>query len=391
MRKIIGILLVILLISPLILYVLWFLSPTKSLNILILDKTVLESKGQEHRSFDWVLINEKYVHSKNIAYNLKNDYFGFFPNDSGLFRIKDFNRLNDKSLDSLANKYDMVYYTDLYGIYKGEWNKRYSKNSPNKVDNSLEHTGKIYGGMTQTEFDFLKKMKSLNKLIITEYNSIESPTPVGIRHQFENEFNIKWTGWIGRYFETLDTLKNKELPIWLKRNYLLQHKSEWPFKKSGIVFVREDDKIEILENETHLLIDVPIIHTDSKFMKYYHVPAEMKYPFWFDIISTNEKNTIVANYQINTNETGHKLLKLYGIPETFPSVIKHESTDYKFYYFAGDFCDNSIGIKTSKFKWIEHFSQFSYTSDPQERKSFFWNYYRPMTKKILSEYYKDLK
>ena len=37
--------------------------------ILILDKTVLESKGQEHRSFDWVLINEKYVHSKNIAYN----------------------------------------------------------------------------------------------------------------------------------------------------------------------------------------------------------------------------------------------------------------------------------------------------------------------------------
>ena len=201
---------------------------------------------------------------------------------------------------------------------------------------------------------------------------------------------MRWTCWVRRYYEALDTIINKELPRWMKRNYLAEHKDRWPFHKSGIVFVRDDDKIEILENKTHLVIELPIIHTLAEYRLKYGLPAEMKYPFWFDIINTNKKNEIVSTYKICPNKMGKILLKKYGIPESFPAVIEHDSVDYKFHYFAGDFCDNPIGIKSAKFKYIELFSDFSYQKGAQERISFFWNYYRPMLKSILSSYYIDI-
>jgi len=389
-KKIFLIFVILIVLIPLWMFLGWVFTPEKELNVLILDKTVLESKTPEHKSFNWILTNNRYVHSKSGPYNNKTDYFGFFPNDSGFFKIKDFQNWSQESLDSLVNDYDMVYFTDLYGIYQGEWDEKYPKVSLSKtngIDNSMEHTSKLYGGMTQNELSMLQKMKLKSKLIITEFNVIASPTPTSIRQEFENEFNMRWTGWVGRYYETLDTLVNKELPRWLKRNYLAQHKQQWPFHKSGIVFVREDDRIEILENETHLNIEVPNILTSEKYMNKYGLPARMKYPFWFDIISTNSKNKIVSSYSIDANRIGKRKMKEYGIPRSFPAVIEHDSTDYKFYYFAGDFCDNPISLKSSKFKWIESIYGSSKKSDVQERVSFFWDFYRPMVIKIVSDCY----
>lgn len=379
---------IIFILSPFLMYLVWFFTPEKKLNILIFDKTVLETKGQEHRSISWILTHEKYTHSLTGLYQHDVDYFGFFPNDSGQYKIKDFENYSTKSLDSLANLYDIVYYTDLYGIYKGEWYNKYPDAAPEDFseDNSMEHTDKIYGGMTPKELQFLQKMKLRNKLIITEFNVIASPTPAAVREAFEKEFNITWTGWVGRYYETLDTLLNKELPKWMKVNYLAQHNNSWPFNKSGIVFVKDDERIEILENDTHLKVEVPVIYTSPDEMLKYDLPAEMKYSFWFDIISTDPSNNIVSNYKITPNDHGRKLLKVFGIPEVFPAVIEHDSTDYKFIYFAGDFCDNSIGLKSAKYKWIDNFNSFAYRKSPEERVSFFWDFYRPMIDKILLKY-----
>ncbi len=394
LRKLFGIFLLFFILSPIIFFSIWFFTPAKKLDILILDKTVLTSKAQEHISFSWILNYDNYVRTNNKSYQNNIDYFGFFPNDSGKYVIKDFNKFDSIALDSLSKAYDMVYYTDLYGIYEGEWHEQYPNVIPeysSYVDKSLEHTPRIYGGMTFKEMGLLKKMKEQKKLILAEFNVIASPTPTDIRKAFEDEFGLKWSGWVGRYYETLDTTVNKELPRWMKTNYRLQHHDNWPFTKSGIVFVRDDDKIEILENETHLKIEVPIIHTSKKYMDKYGLPEEMKYPFWFDIISTGKTNNIVSMYKISPNENGSELLRVFGIPETFPAVIEHDSPDYKFHYFAGDFSDSSIGLNSSKFKYINLFSKFSYRLSPQERVSFFWDYYRPMVREIMDEYYTETK
>lgn len=387
-KKVIGFIMVLFLFSPLLMYLVWFFAPERKLNILIFDKTVLETKAQEHRSISWILTYEKYAHSLTGLYQHDSNYYGFFPNDSGKYKIKDFGNYSEKSLDSLANLYDIAYYTDLYGVYKGEWYNRYPNVAPQDlaIDNSMEHTDKIYGGMTFKELLFLQKMKLRGKLVIAEFNVIATPTPSAVRQEFEKEFNMTWTGWIGRYYETLDTLKNKELPRWMKTNYLAQHNNSWPFNQSGIVFVNDNERIEILENDTHLQVEVPVIHTNTANMSKYDLPAEMKYSFWFEVIRTGSQNNIVSTYKITPNNHGRKLLKRYEIPETFPAIIEHDSTDYRFIYFAGDFCDNSIGMKSAKFKWINHFNGFAYRRSTEERVSFFWDFYLPMIDKILLKY-----
>jgi hypothetical protein len=367
-------------------FVVWIASPEKPLNILILDKTVLDSKTQEHLSLSWILTNEKFKHSISGKYEHNINYLGFFPNDSGQYKIKDFNRVDSVALDSIADLYNIAYYTDLYGIYEAEWTERYPNSTikaQNNIDNSMEHSSKIYGGMTSSELKLLQRMKAKGKTCICEFNTIASPTSADIRQDFEKEFGIKWTGWTGRYYETLDTTKNAELPRWMKRNYLAQHNNKWPFKEPGIVFVRNDDCIEILENKTQLNVEVPFILTNQLYQAIYKVPAKMKYSFWFDIVETKPQNQVISMYHLAPNQKGRKLLQQYGIPETFPAVIAHDSTDYKFYYLAGDFCDNPIELKSAKLKYVEKISWLFCSGKAQERLTFFWDFYRPMVKSIL--------
>jgi hypothetical protein len=65
----------------------------------------------------------------------------------------------------------------------------------------------------------------------------------------------------------------------------------------------------------------------------------------------------------------------------------HSASDYQFYYFSGDFCDNPISMTTSYFNGIGFFKSMFYdASGPSERSSFFWNFYRPLMNNILTDY-----
>jgi len=117
------------------------------------------------------------------------------------------------------------------------------------------------------------------------------------------------------------------------------------------------------------------------------LPEKMKYPFWFDVITPSLSiNHAISRFDISLNAAGTAELKKYNIPTTFPAIIMHKDKDYQFYYFSGDFCDNPIGMGTSYFKGINMFRWMFYNSDdPDERKSFFWTFYRPMITTILKE------
>jgi hypothetical protein len=156
-------------------------------------------------------------------------------------------------LDSVASSLDMVYFTDMYGMYINEWFR----------DTILwkERSPLLYGGMTEKDLYLLQKMKDQKKLILAEFNYYHHPTDASVRERAGQLLNIRWTGWIGRYFESLDPADNDELPMWVVNNYRKGHNGEWPFEKSGIVLAREDDWIEVLEDSTHLNVEIPFIYT----------------------------------------------------------------------------------------------------------------------------------
>lgn len=265
----------------------WAYTEKKKLNIFVLDKTVLNQTYQEHISFYWVLNKFRFVNNEGNKYSPEKDYYGFFQDGKGGYSIKDLESKSTQVLEKLADDYDMVYYTDLYGIYWDEWYNEYPHIKPELTPGKIgERSELIYGGLTKNELEFIKLMKLKKKLIINEFNIIASPTQNYIREEYEKEFDMKWLSWVGRYFDNLDTAVNKELPRWLIRNYKEQNNNQWPFTKSGIVFVRNDDKIVILENKTHLEKEVPYIYTSNDYAEYFKVAPEIKYPFWFDICST---------------------------------------------------------------------------------------------------------
>ena len=377
-KKFLQLIIPALIIFPMVMWLAWFFTPKKKLVVAIVDKTVLTTDAQEHTSLWWILNHNRFTKTSTETYKNSRDYFGFFPKDDEKFKLKGLERFSSEQLKQLSNDADLAYFTDTYGMYRSEW---YSQKQ------STERSNLIYGGMSAQDVEFLQDMKDRHKLIITEFNTIGSPTNADNRNKFEKMFGMHWTGWTARYFDSFDTIRNKELPRWLIGNYKKQHEQKWPFHKAGLAFVSNDDQIVILEDSTHLTDPVPHIITFGYGKKVLGLPEKMKYPFWFDIITPSLSiNHAVSRFDISLNAAGTAELKKYNIPATFPAIIMHKDKDYQFYYFSGDFCDNPIGMGTSYFKGINMFRWMFYNSDdPAERKSFFWTFYRPMITTILKE------
>jgi len=379
-RKLINIVLFGLLFFPLILWLLWILKPSIRTNILIMDKTVLNPIGFEHRTLTWVLHHRKYFKPNGDSYSTSRDYLGFFPLKNDSFLIKDLSKLTEKQIDSLSTCSEMAYFTDTYGVYNNEWYR--------KKDIS-EHSEKVYGGLDKNDVLFLKKMKEKKKLILAEFNFFATPTSATERIEAENLLGLKWSGWTGRYFEQLDTLKNPELPKWVVRLYKEQHQLKWPFTKPGIVFIHKDETIAILEKETDLIREVPLVKSFNYGVEKFSIPKKIRYPYWFDITLSNDTtNRIISYYELFPNEKGDSILHRHNIPKIFPAAIEN-ITNSPYYYFCGDFTDSPIRKTFDELIGMEYIKMFVLNeSDLNDRTPFFWRYYLPMTSKIMDNYFK---
>jgi len=374
----------VLLLIPLLMWLCWLCTPRKQLVVAIVDKTVLTPEGQEHISLTWILNHYRFTKDARHLYRVSNDYFGFFPKKNETFRLKGLERFDASLLDKLSNDADLTYYTDAYGVFSNEW---YLKK------NMAERSGTVYGGLSAQDVDFMEQMKQKHKLVLAEFNTIGSPSAVTERYRFEQLFGLKWTGWIGKYFNQLDTAVNKEIPHWLVKGYMSRHNNSWPFKNEGLVFVGEGNTIVVLEAGKDLVSPLPHIVTGKSFREHYQLPEKINYSYWFDIVVPDTAvNKVNARFALDLTETGKAVLRDYNIPLTFPAVQSHRGTDYQFWYFSGDFCDNPISFNTSYFKGIELFKfLFMNRLDKTQRKSFFWSFYRPLVSTILKEYYAEKK
>ena len=382
--RLVRILIVAVLLTPLWSFLFWAVKPVKPINIFILDKTVLFKEGQEHRSFNWILYHHKYAQTNRKFYKPPKDYHGFFPIErGGTWYTKDIDSLDAWQLDSLATALDMVYFTDLYGIYTNEW----------FLDTITwkERSREIYGGMTWNEYGLLKRMKDQQKLIITEFNYYHLPTPANIRKAAGDLINIEWTEWVGRYFDPLIPGENEELPMWVVNNYRAQHGGKWPFSKAGIVFARSDDHIEVLEDTTHLNVKIPFIYTSEYGQSKYKIIDKIHYPFWFDIsLPLNDSNLVVSTFRIEPNEKGDSIMNLWNIPKEFPAMM--ESTGPSpYYYFGADFCDNPIQMRSAFFAGSGGIDFLFWDQEYLKRAKFFYEYYRPMLRRIMRDYYREIK
>lgn len=345
------------------------------INLLVIDKTTPEKKFSEHLSFFWVANQNKWVKNTGEEYNYAEDFLGFHPQKDGKYVIKDLKIFGEESSVRLADSLDVVFFADTYGIYNSNW-----KDHP---DFGKDTISLFYGGMQPEEFNLLRELKRKGKTIIAEFNLFASPTSPVIRRQTEELLGIKWSGWVGKYYQTLDTIIDPKIPKWVTELYRKNYKSEYKFSKGGIVLVDNRERIIILEEETHLNERFPILKSDLSTQLEYNVPEKVYYPFWFDINESDDRNHVLANFEIDVNKKGKQLMDSLNVPNEFPAIIEHDN-DYRFLYFACDFSDNPMGIYSSYFRGIENISGAFYSPHQmKDRKMFFWKYYRPFMSTVM--------
>jgi hypothetical protein len=359
--------------APIILasFLLWFFKESKPRNIYILDKTVPDKSYSEHKSFNWVLTHYKFTNPNHKFYSYKKDYFGYHPENQDKNPIRS---LSLSEILSMSDDYDMVYYTDTYGVtYQDIFNR-----PPDKLNSPT-----VYGGLNQNDYLFLSEMKRKHKLVLTEFNILASPTSDLVRAKTEALFDFTWTGWTGCYLSSLKT-SNPNLPEWMVAQYEQKSNKKWAFDGDGIVLVHEKGDIIILDSKTCLNHPYPKIITEGYGQVAYHLPQEQNVSFWFDIITPGQSNKVVSYYKIDLNTEGRKLCEKSGIPSQFPAIIEHLE-DYKFYYFAGDFSDRNLTYWTTYFQGFQFLAKPFYLKSSASKNAFFWRFYLPLIHSIIDK------
>lgn len=357
----------------------WVLKPSKPLNILVVNKTVPDRKRIEHRALFRVLVNEKFANSQLRIYNYRKDYYGFFPENFGKSNRKDNRSIRLVEIDSLVGSYDIAYFVDTYGVQYSDW----EINSPPDLPNL------IYGGLNQTDYSFLLAMRKAGKPLILEYNLFAPPTSELIKYKTEELFNIYWSGWKGKYFGSLVAgKKGGDVPAWMVNDWELQNESDWPFSKPGIILINSTGKLVVLEKDTHLDVEIPLIDASVIHHPWLDPEKLLYFTSWFDITFSRDSNEILSWFEIHTNNQGSSLLRQNRLPNRFPAVIRSK-TGSPFIYFCGNFSRLNISVNGAK-KWGDG-NPNKFIPEPKEinDRQFFWNYYSPLMKSLLDEFYQN--
>ena len=108
----------------------------------------------------------------------------------------------------------------------------------------------------------LVEMRKRDKLVILEYNSFDYPTDAFEKYRVEaDHFKMKTSGWTGQYYQSLDSV---DVEPWLVSMYSKKYRSSWDFKNPGIVFLKGETDVVILEEGKHLNSAMPFISYRSK-------------------------------------------------------------------------------------------------------------------------------
>jgi hypothetical protein len=373
------IILALIIVWPIINLIRWNFQTKKPIDIILVDKTVPSLERDHHKSFNWILTNERFVKKETgRSFSYIKDYYGFSPKrplKEKHWDIKDY-RLTD--LINLAEKNDAVYFADTYGVFFNDWYEGINKSRRSR---------KLYGGLNNNDFLLIKEMKDRNKLIILEYNSFDYPTAQFESVRTQEKLGLTFSGWTGRYFSALDTTK-QDFPIWMTSMYRKQYRMPWTFKKAGVVLLREKEII-VLEEGKQLNDPMPHIITDKAKCAKYGVPESVAFDKWFDIVDPLA-NAVVSRFKLETTAIGDTLLASNGLSSKFPAVVQ-DSVSNRIFYFSGDFATGNISYCTSRMLAFSKLKLLLYSDKPDDTRRFFWLYYRPLINTIFTDYYKSLK
>lgn len=328
-------LMILALVIPLYPFLAWEKEPSKDINTLILDYTVPNMEYREHNGVTWIINNLKIVKKDGSAYDLRKDYYGFFPRKNHTYTLK---LPSGKALKDAG----LIYIADTYGVYAGDFSGHVEIGKRSKL---------MFGGLEEADAARISASLTGGKVLVAEFNTFGSPTKQPAREIMYKTLNLDWTGWAGRYFANLKK-ETGDLPAWAPEVYKKQYGKEWNFSGPGFIIIHENDTILVLKAGTDLSSnDLTLSFTQKGKDFIPEDPPPAKYMFWFDIIAPRPGTGILAEYTLHLTDEGRKKLKQFNLTETFPAITVNKTPDYTAYYLAGDYADNNDTPKSYKYAY----------------------------------------
>ncbi|KGX84978.1 hypothetical protein [Pontibacillus litoralis] len=348
--------------------VLWFVQPSKQVNVAILDKTVPTSSYREHQGLTWVLNYLSYQNEQGETFDVAEDYFGFIPNEEE-------QSYSTNELPEHLSSYDVIYLADTYGVYEEDvpWHQNTREGA---------RSSKIYGGLQANEWSSILNRLSQDEksLFIAEFNTFASPTNEEVRSDVTDYLGVDWSGWTGRYFDELNPEKNKEIPQWIVDEY----GDKWKYEGAGFVLVNDlDYEVVVLEDKAHVKEEGIHVQFTEQGEATFGLKESSNYNYWFDIVTPKAGTDVLAQYEWNLTEDGEEILKQHQIPTQFAAVLTNEKGAASNYYFAGDFNDIK---KVPTFYQMKGLSNLYSFVQKFSEDAFYWSAYVPMMEAILEDF-----
>lgn len=355
-------------------FILWHLSPGSSWKTLVVDKTVPHSDYREHQSLFWVLNHAKVVNKGGERkWRPGKDYVGFYPEK---FIASDMSySSNLESAQTIG--VNLIFLADTYGVYADDYR------FPEKYRTHLDYSKKIFGGLEPEELAAIEDFVQNGGSLIAEFNTFHHPTLQVVKERMEKLLGLRSTGWMGRYFA--DLANRGDVPAWALRHWKTHSGEEWNFSGPGYILTHSDTRLVVLEEEKDVdadgLLIRPMLAADP-LMK--GTSSNTPYRFWFDIEEPMEGTEVLAQYQFRLRARGREKMQKFGVPETFPAVLRASQTPLRL-YFAGDFSDNNISYGPYFFYgWSKLRRLICRVGQNQTQNRFFWDFYVPLLENIFS-------
>jgi hypothetical protein len=175
-------------------------------------------------------------------------------------------------------------------------------------------------------------------LVLAEFNTFASPTPLAVREHIEKLFGVRWTRWVARYWPDLQDAN--EVPAWVGKVWERVTHGPFTMTGGGLVFVREDEDIVVLLDHEDLTADIVTQERTSRGAAE-SLPARGAFWFWMDVVTAADSE-VLYEHVVGTTPSGEQKLARHGLSARFPALTKRGDV----WYFAGDFVDTAIDLGT---------------------------------------------
>jgi hypothetical protein len=337
----------------------WRLMAPRTLEVVIVDKTVPFPTYREHTAIPWLLHAMKISTGAGVFLDPARDYIGYDP------ATKKGHDLTERDLSSA----DVLVVTDTYGVYVGDYARPDERAA-------LERSPKIYGGLSEDEARIIEAFAIRGGMVIGEFNTFASPTPPAARERLEALFGVRWTSWVARYWPDLQD-KN-EVPAWIGRVYERVTGQRFDLRGGGLVFVREDSDIVVLRDGEDLRAGI-LSQERTPGGAVFDFPKHGAFRYWVDVVDAMASE-VLYEHVVDTTRAGEGKLAAHGLSRRFPAVTRRWET----WYFAGDFVDNAIELGSPERAWLLQFHRATAAWGSPSDEGFFWGWYAPIVSRLLA-------